>query len=85
MLVSGRVCSKTAMHSLSLAPVWLLTARHAVEKSLSDVVESKPHDWEERITVITVALHKQCEPEQYTYLQDKQKPDLITLYHYAKN
>ena len=36
------------LHSLSLAPVWLLTARHAGEKSLSDVVERKsaPHDWE---------------------------------------
>ena len=62
--------SNTAMHSLSLAPVWLLTARHAVEKSLSDVVESKPRDWEEWITA---ALHNHGEPEQYTYLQDKQK------------
>jgi len=37
-------------------PVWLLTARHAVEKSLSDVVESvAPHD-EEKVTWFSVTL-----------------------------
>jgi len=36
-------------------PVWLLTARHAVEKSLSDVVESKPRD-EEKVTWFSVML-----------------------------
>ena len=66
------------LHSLSLAPVWLLTARHAVEKSLSDVVESvAPHDWEssESLQHCTIRVNLN---NILTYRTNK-KPDLITV------